>query len=440
MSEVTTKPAGFVLPAAAPEPAAASTQVAVYRAAPQEIAAAMRNAGDVIDKTLVPLAHKRKDVSVITDNWGFSLLGLPLAGAVWMFTDAAVVPMVIAGASAALSTIGGFLHPILRRRAVAAAPPLLQGDARDEVLKLGEARTAFASTERGGRVEAPELDLFVAHKAKKTLDEIKRGYDRTDDPELIALLEKYAAATASLTPEDQQVFDFISKCLESQNHYYSAREVPKLFEELPADKQYALSHFVRDTFFNDDGPTVGRHCDGPGFTRIFHAIEALHPRLTVPFETKPEHTPAKVGDSGNLIQTLTNLADIQEKLDVQPHLHNESFAPSAIQEAVALAISNDRSGVERVLIGTLAQRQLQTLDSHGTFAYRTRAALADLQAMADAEPISVRERADKIMTKIDHISRTIPTARGRSREDNTPALDLRQIISFLEVIELMNLK
>ncbi len=431
MSDVgTTRSTGFALP-----PAAASKQVTVYHAQPRQIAAAMRKVDDVMDKTLTPLAQKRKDVSVITDNWGVPLLGLPLAAGVAMFFDAGLVPWAIAGASAAISTVGGILHPFLRRRAVAAAPSLLQGDARDDVLKLAEARTAFANGE-GGKVEAPELDLFVAKKASATLERIKNdSYCRTDDPEIIALLEKYAAATATLSPEDQQVFEFISKCIEKR----AVHEVPALFDALPAALQYELGPFVREELFDDDHPRVGHRGDRAAFTALFHKIESMHPRLTVPYATTPEHTPAKIADRGNLIQTLGNLADIDEKLDLRTAQHNESFSPAMIQEAVALAISNDRTGVERALVGKLVQRQLERMDEYGVFAYRVRAAFADLLATANAEPLSVRERADKIMTKIDHISRGIPVGH-RSRNESVPALDLRQIISFLEVIELMNLK
>ena len=412
-----------------------STAVAVYRPNTLEVAERMSSIATTLDTRLAPLTQRRIEVKVITDWWAVPLLaGGAGALGLALFTElAAVVPLVVASVGAALSSVGAVIHPKLRKRAADAAPPLLQGDLRDEVMRLETASRSFPASE-GGRVEAPELQAFVANKAKALLTKAKAGDQTTTDTDLQRVLDRLASAQSQLTPEETHLLELIELCIKASSSRYGERGVPKAFAQLSDAHQRELAPFVRERFFDEDGLKAqyesGEHA---AYLELHRCLEAIGPKTQAPFPTTPTAIPAPVASHHDVVSSLDKLADFDELFawgDRQYRYGNHG--PETAAKAVAFAIEPQHSGVERALFGLIAERHLDALRG---FDFRLRSALADVVATAKAEPAAVRAEAGKIMNLVDTLAAPFRTS-SYSDGIMVPGPSLRKVIAMLELAKM----
>lgn len=400
-----TTPTSFALPKAAASARPPSTAVAVYRPQASKIAERMRELDLVVTAPLDKLVHTKKDAKVLTDNWGWPLVGGVVAaiGSVF-FVEGALIPLALAGSGAVTSTVAGIAHRFVKRRAIENAPPLLEGDLRDEVMKLADARADFEPGE-GKRLEANELDAFVARRAQALLATAKHDYYGTNDADLIALLERYASISTKLTPDEEALLDFVDNCLQAAKHGHKSDAIPKLFAALSDSQQRELAPFVRDLVLDGDRPKL--HVDLKPFLGLHETLEALEPKAVVPFATTPSTTPAKVARGTDAVAALESLAKYVELASAIQELSwgSRDAGPELLKRAAEFAIADERTGVERYMMGVMAHRAIAHLDRQHIYAFTLRLALKNLAATADAEPPAVQNEAKLILRRAENIMR-----------------------------------
>lgn len=399
-----------------------------------EVATRMSDIATTLDTRLAPLTRQQRNVSVITD---WSSVPLFVAGVaalgVGMFAEVATfVPWMVAGVGVAVRSAAAIVHPKLRKRAADRAPPLLQGELREEVLRLEDASRNFPASE-GSPVEAPELQTFVANRAKKLLTSATTSHDATDDSDLVQVLDRLASAPSQLTPEETQLLEFVEQCLHAGNSSYGERGIPAGFAKLSHAHQRELAPFVRERFFDEDGAKANIYGEHAAYVELHRTLETFGSKVEAPFATTPKAIPAPVASHHDVVASLDKLADFDELFAWGDRPYgNHNHGPDTAAKAVAFAIEDQHSGVERALFAIIAERHLGALRGYD---FRLRSALADVVATAKAEPPAVRAEAAGIMDRVDRLAAPFRTS-PYSDSITVPGLGLRKVIAMLELAKM----
>ncbi len=376
-----------------PEPQP-GTQVVVYRPPPSQAALRVDQASRAFDEHMSAVYHgvsrKTRKVRVATRYWALPLVGggAGAAGTFAVMGEMGLLGLCLAGVGMAASGVMRWLHPRAEQAALAKLPPVMSEEARTALHALASARTDFVS-ESDAKLDAPEVDVALAARAKHWLEHVRD----LNDPELNDLLQRYASANVQLTDDERFRIALVDTLRDGGVYQGVVRD----FLALPTDKQRDLAPFLREVAFDQDELKVrGSAKDA---VALLKALEAVDPKGSYAFVVPPQAVPARVAGRRDMLVTIERLNTFQKMLNDKPRDGEVAFAHA--MKAFKYATADDHTGIERAVMGTLAERVLARYDFDGTKAFRARAALDALVVYRDAEPDNVRADAKTLLEGID---------------------------------------